>query len=53
MTKTDLTAAVAATKEEARNALQELWDNINRGQQKQLAKRDEIKTLLDRYGVNY
>lgn len=32
-------------------ALQLLWDNINKGQQKQLAKVPEIADLLTRYGV--
>ena len=53
MTKTELTAAVAAVKDETRDALQELWDNINQGQRKQLAKKENIKTMLDRYGVSY
>lgn len=35
-----------------KDALQLLWDNINQGQRKQLYKREEIKALLDRYGVN-
>lgn len=34
-----------------RAALQLLWDNINKGQQKQLAKVPEIAALLERYGV--
>lgn len=34
-------------------ALQLLWDNIVKGQQKQLIKKKEIKELLDRYGVEY
>lgn len=53
MKKSELTAAVAAVKDETRDALQELWDNINQGQRKQLAKRENIKALLDRYGVDY
>ena len=38
---------------EIKTALQLLFDNINKGQQKQLVKREEIKTLFDRYGVVY
>ena len=38
---------IATTKD----ALQLLWDNINKGQRKQLYKREDIKALLDRYGV--
>lgn len=51
MTKTELTQATDACIETTRDALQLLWDNINKGQQKQLYKRPEIKELLDRYGV--
>lgn len=36
---------------ESHDALQILWDNINKGQRKQLYKHEEIKVLLDRYGV--
>lgn len=53
MKKSDLVAAVTVVKNETKEVLQELWDNINQGQQKQLAKRENIKILLDRYGVSY
>ena len=52
MTKTKLIQATDACVETTRAALQTLWDNINKGQRKQLYKREEIKALLDRYGVN-
>ena len=51
MTKAELTQATDVCIVTTRDALQTLWDNINKGQQKQLYKRKEIKTLLDRYGV--
>lgn len=51
MTKTELTRATDACVETTHDALQLLWDNINKGQQKQLYKREDIKALLDRYGV--
>lgn len=51
MTRAELTQATNACIETTREALQLLWDNINKGQQKQLAKREEIKAILDRYGV--
>ena len=51
MTKTQLTQATDACIEQTREALQTLWDNINKGQRKQLCKRAEIKALLERYGV--
>ena len=51
MTKAELTANTDACIDETHDALQLLWDNINKGQQKQLYKQPEIKALLDRYGV--
>ena len=53
MKKAKLTEAVTAHKTETRDALQLLYDNINKGQQKQIVKREEIKKLFDRYGVEY
>ncbi len=53
MKKTELKEKTAAVKDETRIALQHLYDNINKGQQKQLVKREEVKTLFDRYGVAY
>lgn len=53
MRKSKLTEAVTAHKTETREALQLLFDNINKGQRKQLVKREEIKKLFDRYGVEY
>ncbi len=40
-------------KTDTKDALQTLWDNIVKGQQKQLIKKPEIKALFDRYGVDY
>ena len=53
MRKAKLTEAVTAHKTETKDALQLLFDNINKGQQKQLVKREEIKKLFERYGVEY
>ena len=36
---------------DTRAALQLIWNNINKGQQKQLVKVPEIAALLERYGV--
>lgn len=33
------------------DALQLLWDNVNRGQRRQLYKREDVRALLERYGV--
>lgn len=51
MTKDKLNSAVAQHITSTRDALQLLWDSINKGQRKQLYKQPEIKALLDRYGV--
>lgn len=53
MKKKHLTEAVSAHKSATRDALQLLFDNVNKGQRKQLVKREEIKELFDRFGVNY
>lgn len=53
MTKAELKEKTDDCINVTKDALQTLWDNINKGQQKQLAKREEIKALLDRYGVEY
>lgn len=53
MTKTELTAAVNAAKEETKNALQTVYDALNQGQQKKIVKDDSVKKLFDRYGVEY
>lgn len=53
MTKTELRNRVDALKTDTKNALQLLYDNIPKGQQKQVVKVPEIKALFDRYGVKY
>ncbi len=53
MKKKELKEKTAAVKDATRVALQLLYDNINKGQQKQIVKREEIKALFDRYGVAY
>ena len=49
----ELELAVFAAKVEARNALQLLWDNVNKGQKKQIIKNEEVKEMFDRFGVDY
>ena len=34
-------------------ALQTVYDALNSGQQKKVVKNAEVKTLFDRYGVEY
>lgn len=36
-----------------KDSLQMLWDNINKGQQKQIIKNEKVKEMFDRYGVEY
>lgn len=51
MTKAELDAAMDACMKDYHDSLQTLWDNINKGQRKQLYKIPEIKAILDRFGV--
>lgn len=51
MKKHELTAAVAETKTEVKNALQLVYDTLNQGQQKKLLKDEKVKALFDLYGV--
>lgn len=53
MTKQELKTATKNFKTQTKDALQLLYDNINKGQQKQIVKREEIKKLFDKYGVEY
>ena len=53
MKKHELTAAVDAAKAETRNALQTMYAALNQGQQKKIIKDEAVKTLFDRYGVEY
>ena len=53
MTKQELVAKVTALKAETKAALQLVYNELNNGQQKKLLKEEAIKTLFDRYGVEY
>lgn len=53
MTKTELTERVDALKTETHDALQTVYDSLNKGQRQKLIKNEKIKTLFDRYGVEY
>lgn len=53
MKKDKLKTSVEKTKNETRDSLQLLFDNINKGQRKQIVKRPEIIELFKRYGVKY
>lgn len=45
--KTDL--VITTTRE----ALQLVYDSLNKGQQKKIIKQESVKELFDRYGVKY
>lgn len=53
MTKMELINAVENAKAETKSALQIVYDSMNRGQRKKLVKDDAIKSLFNRYGVEY
>ena len=51
ISKRQLQQNVSKTKSETKSALQMIFDNLNKGQQKKLIKNEEVYTLLLRYGV--
>ena len=51
MDKNTLNEAVNACKEETKEALQTVYDELNNGQQKKLLKNEAIKAVFERYGV--
>ena len=53
MNKDTLKKAVENCKNETKEALQKVFDELNNGQQKKILKSDTVKALFDRYGVNY
>lgn len=53
MKKTELTQAVESAKTETKNALQTVYDALNKGQQQKLLKDETVKNLFDLYSVNY
>lgn len=53
MTVQELNEKTTAVMAETRNALQTVYDALNSGQQKKIAKDEGVKELFDRYGVEY
>lgn len=53
VTKQQLTSALVKAKDETRESLQLLWDNVNKGQKKQILKKPEVVEMFDRFGVVY
>ena len=53
MKKNRLKESVNNTKTATKDALQTLYDALNKGQQQKVVKDKKIKALFDRYGVEY
>lgn len=53
MKRQDLFNKVAAVKTETKNALQTMYNALNKGQQNKILKNKEVKALFDRHGVEY
>lgn len=53
MKKLELKQRTDTVVSETKAALQTVYDNLNNGQKSKLMKIDEVKTLFDRYGVDY
>ena len=53
MKKIDLLDAIALAKAETKAALELLWENVNKGQKKQILKNPEVVEMFDRFGVDY
>lgn len=53
MTKEELENKTNDVINETRDALQTMYDALNRGQQKQIVKNEDVKVLFNRYGVSY
>lgn len=51
LTIMELTLAVEKCKMETKSALELIFSNLNHGQTQKLLKNQEIKELVDRYGV--
>lgn len=51
MKKKDLIAAVDRNMAETHEALQTIWNNVNKGQKNKIRKIPECGAILDRYGV--
>ena len=53
MKRKELKEKTAAVKSETKDALQTMFDALNRGQQKKIVANVAVKALFDRYGVEY
>lgn len=53
MKKSKLNHEVESLKTETKEALQLVIDELNHGQKQKITKNEAVKTLLNRYGVEY
>ena len=53
MTKKELKQKTDRIVDETREALQTVYDSLNKGQQQKIVNNEAVKTLFDRYGVTY
>lgn len=53
MKKLELKQRIDTVVSETKSALQTVYNSLNNGQKAKLIKIDEVKTLFDRYGVDY
>lgn len=53
MKKFELNKAVTEAKSETKNALQTVYNALNKGQKSKLLKDETVKALFDLYGVEY
>jgi ribosomal protein S20 len=51
--KNTLNEAVKACKDETKECLQTVYDELNNGQQKKILKSEKVKEIFDRFGVEY
>lgn len=51
MKKSELTEAVEKAKAETREAMQTMYEALNQGQRKKMAKDEKVKKLFDRHGM--
>ena len=51
MTKEELEKRVNAAQNETHDALADVWNSLNNGQQKKLIKNEKVTAVLKRYGV--
>lgn len=53
MNRNELKKVIEIKKLTTKEALQLLWDNVNKGQKKKILKNQEVKDMFDLYQVEY